>query len=179
MKTRWSGLLLTSCWLFIACGKKSDGPTATAKLKPTCSPGAWKEPTGLFCLDAPAGFKATVQTNVNQDNSDPESRVTFVRNSPSEAFTVEWFPKRGSTEALTIASNMENDYKNNKGEGKGNFAQGKGKYFAYTRKDEAKSHKFVSVVKGNKHAYDCEASSWDVPVPKDAIGACKSLTPTD
>ena len=58
---------------------------------------------------------------------------------------------------------------------------GKGTYVVFARNydNDNKSHQMYSIAQGNEHAYNCEASSYDVPITAEIVAACKSLTPTD
>ena len=78
-----------------------------------------------------------------------------------------------------MAGSMDADYQNNKGEDKGSFAGGKGRYIVFARKDDEKSHKMYAVVQSKKHAFYCDASSYDAPIAPEVVAACKSVTPTD
>jgi hypothetical protein len=189
---------LLSSLAFTGCKKKDAGTTgsgsgsaasapAAAKVeekKPTCSPTALKEPSGLFCAEAP-GFAA--QKEEDNGDSDPqqlEKRLTFKReanNGKAEAsFTVSWFPNRDDAgTAAVAAANMESDYKNNTGEDKGDFGGGKGKFFVFADKTQAMSHKLYAVIQGNKHTYECETTSWNMPIDAEALAGCKSVIPTD
>jgi hypothetical protein len=160
----------------------SAGPAAdTAEPAKTCSATAWKEKSGLFCVDAP-GFAA----GAPEDYLDGDGvRIYFKRaaadGKPELTFTVTWSKKTddANAEAITAAANMESDFKNNKGESQGKFAGGKGRYFVFARKDDDKSHKLYTVVNGKQHAYNCEASSYGSPIAPELIEGCKSLIPTD
>lgn len=180
-----------------ACKKKDGGGAATGsgsaapaaakaeEAKPAgCPAGAWKEPSGLFCVDMQGYTNVSPSDNGDSDPQQLEKRVTFKKpqdpSKPDIAFTVSWFPNRDdANDAIGAVANMESDYKNNKGEDKGDFASGKGKFFVYTSKDDPKLHKLIAVIQGHKHSYECEASSYDGPIPPEALAGCKSVTPTD
>jgi hypothetical protein len=163
-----------------AAGSAAADTGAVEPLK-TCSPKAWKEKSGLFCVDAP-DFKA----GKPEDYLDGDGvRIYFKREAkdgkPELMFGVTWRKKTddANAEALGLAGSMESDFKNNKGEEQGKFAGGKGYYVVWARKPEEKSHTLHAVVNGKKHAYNCEASSYDAPIAPELIAACKALIPTD
>src|SRR5687768_132473 len=81
-----------SCVLGVgACKKDEASKPATAKTdekpdeKPAtpaasgCSATAWKEPSGLFCIDAPPGFKAEVEKTEEFGADDPTMTATFAK----------------------------------------------------------------------------------------------------
>ncbi|MEO7092580.1 MAG: hypothetical protein ABI175_04965, partial [Polyangiales bacterium] len=138
-------------------GKPAEpGAAAAAAPAATCSATAWKEPSGAFCVDA-AGFTAGELSK--GDGDDPEMKLYFTKKGKADVmFNVSWFPKReAKLTAVSAASNMDSDFKNNKGEDKGEFYGGKGRFVTFSRQDEPKSHKLYAVVQGNKAAYACEA----------------------
>jgi hypothetical protein len=166
----------------------ADNGSAAAKPAPapaTCPANAWKEPSGLFCLD-PQGFtpgEVKKNDSMGSEANDLRMEVYFkkagVDGKPDTSFNISWFPARGNTEALGAVANMGTDYKNNTGEDKGAFAGDRGKYFVFARKDNAKSHKMYAVLEGKQHAYNIEASSFDAPIDPAVIAATKSMVPTD
>jgi hypothetical protein len=170
-----------------AAASESGGAAASgapAKTKSPCSKTAWKEPSGLFCFEPPPGFKAgELEKDTFISADDPEMRVYFKKagegGKPDLVIKVYWMPKRDADAALAIAGSMESDFKNNKGVEQGNFAGTHGKFVVYDDKDSPQSHKLRAIVKGNKHPYHCEASTFETPLPPEVIAACKSLTPTD
>jgi hypothetical protein len=168
------------------CKKKAANQPAAGSGTPApsaCSPTAWKEPGGLLCVDAPGFTPGALEKNENMGPEDPQMRIYFKKpqdaGKPELMLQVSWFPKRDASTALATASNMESDYKNNKGEDKGKFTGDKGAYVVFARKDDNKAHQLYAVVQGNKHAYECECSSYDAPIAAELIAACKSVTPTD
>jgi hypothetical protein len=165
-----------------AAGDKGSAATATTKTEEakTCSATAWKQSAGLFCVDAP-GFIAGKEEPYNDGDG---LRIYFKKEAadgkPEMMFNVTWLLKGDpKADAITSAANMENDLKNNTSEGQGAFAGGKGRFFVFARKDNDKSHKLYAVVQGNKHAYQCEASSFGTPIAPEQIEGCKSVIPTD
>lgn len=162
--------------------KAAEGSAVVAPTaKPACSATAWKEPSGLFCVEA-TGFTASpVDTNTDDD---PKSTIWFKKPGKDGAeimFQVYWYGKRtdAKVDAVTFVSNMDTQYKNESGEDTGKLAAGKGRYYVYSRKDNAKSHKIEAITEGNKRAYWCEGSSFDAPLAAEVIAACKSVIATD
>ncbi len=151
----------------------------------TCSPTAWKDPGGLFCIEA-AGFTAKpVETNTDDD---PESKIWFKKpgpeGKPEIMFHVEWYPKRTepSVEAVGWVYNMDAKMKTDAEvikEDVGKFAGGKGRYYVYGKKDDPKRHTIQSIAEGKKRAYWCEADSYEGPIDPGVLAACKSLIATD
>ena len=166
-----------------AAGSAAAGSAAdVVEPAKTCSATAWKEKSGLFCVDAP-DFKA----GKPEDYLDGDGwRIYFKREAkddkPELMFQVTWRKKLdvdASVEAVGLAGSMESDCKNNTCEEQGKYHGGKGRYVVFARKDDDKSHKMYAVVQGNKHAYSCEASSYEKPIAPEQIAGCKSLIPTD
>jgi hypothetical protein len=188
--------LLSTSLLATAC-KKSEDSGSSAKSErdpgktgapakapePTCSATAWKEPSGLFCVEA-KGFTADPVEKAGDDD-DPRMQVYFKKppdadpKMPQVMFHISWYPKQDAGSALSLASNMEIDYKNNTGIAKGEFAAGKGRFFIFARKSDDKSHKLYALLQGKKHAYLCEGMRYGSPIDPDVIAACKSLLATD
>jgi hypothetical protein len=168
----------------VAKTETSDKPAAdkpVAPPPPACPAKAWKEPSGLFCVDAPGFTAGEIEKS---EDDDPRMMLYFSKpnadeTKPPTMFSITWYPKRDAGEAISIVPNMESDYKNNKGEATGEFAGGKGKFFVFARKDNEQSHKIYAVLQGKKHAYRCEGSSFGAPIAPEVIAACKSLLATD
>jgi hypothetical protein len=155
-------------------------PAAAAAGPATCAPNAWKEPTGLFCIDA-TGFEAgKVEKN---DDDEPEWHVYFKKPEADAmkapvGFYIRWYLTRDNSQAALAVLNLEADAKTNPPLDKGNFSGGKGKYFIF-KKDDGKSQRLRAIVEGKKHAYNCESDPYETPVAPEVLAACKSLVATD
>ncbi len=200
MKINHPILLVATSWLLAAgaCKKnEASQPTsgsaaaeggAVKAAKPddkapaACPPTAWKEPGGLFCIDAP-GFTTKIEQTDDQD--DPEMRVYFKKEAegdkPELHFRVQWFLKRGdaATQAVLRVTTLEDAYKNNRGKDQGAMPRGTGKYFHYAKADDETSEVFYAVVEGKQFTYECEARSYQTPLAPELVAACKSLLATD
>jgi hypothetical protein len=91
------------------------------KAPSACPPTAWKEPSGLFCIDAP-GFTTTIEKT--DDADDPEMRVHFKKpadgDKPELFLRVQWFLKRdAATQAVLRVTNLDDAYKNHRGKDQG------------------------------------------------------------
>jgi len=164
-----------------SAGSAAPG-SATAKVEEakTCSAKAWKQKGGLFCVDAPGFTAGKEEPYLDGDGLQIYFKKEAADGKPELMFNVTWLLKGDpNADAITSAANMENDYKNNKGEDQGAFAGGKGRFVMFSRKDSEKSHKLYTVVQGKKHSYHCEANSYDAPIAPEQLEGCKSVIPTD
>ncbi|HEY5952481.1 MAG TPA: hypothetical protein VIV40_43580 [Kofleriaceae bacterium] len=164
-----------------AAAGSAAADTGTVEPAKTCSPKAWKEKTGLFCVDVPDFKAGKPEDYLDGDGVKIKFKRAAAGDKPELMFTVTWRKKTtdANAESIAMAGNMETDFKNNKGEEQGKFAGGKGRYVVFARKPEEKSHQLYAVVNGNKHAYNCEASSYDKPIEPELIAACKAVIATD